>query len=192
LLARLSSPLASVKLKANFEVLETNVADNVEVTHRFLPQQGGSLGFSGIMEVMSKSINSLEKDPNIGLGLEFTSYTGIRIGLISASPALTGVITSQKEFEVPDGACYGPGYRLRLFDNVLNTYLPDPINTVESISGNVLTMTNDFVTVLGANVSLYFADYDNSNGDQRAKYAYVAPDTGIFVIDNSKAYQIIF
>lgn len=192
LLSRLSTPRATISLKTHFNKFDVNVADNVRVTHRYLPQQGAGLGFSDILEVMSKSVNSLERDPNIGFGLEFTSYTGIRLGLVSPSPALTGTITDQKTFDVPDGSCYEVGYKLRLFNNVNNVYFPDPVNTIVDITGNTITMENDWVTPLGANVSLYFADYDNSSGNQRARYAYTAPNTGVFAIDGSKAYQIIF
>ena len=141
---------------------------------------------------MSKGVGGLATSPSISFGLEFTSYTGIRIGLISPSPKLDLTITNQKTFEVPNGTCYGVGYRLLLFDNVNNIYFNDALNTIEEINGNIITMADNWVTILGANVSLYFANYDDSNGDQRAQFAYTAPDTNVFLIDNSKAYEIIF
>ena len=192
LLARFSTPRAAIKAKTHLNRLAINVADNVQLTTRYLPQQGGGLGFNGVLEVMSRNVSGLHRGATIAWGLEFTSYTGIRLGLISPSPKLNLTVTSQNTFEVPDGTCYKVGYALELFDNINNLYFTDAVNTVASISGNFLTMTTDWVTVLGAGVSLYFDDYDASNGDQRAQYAYTAPDTGIFVNDGSKAYQIIF
>jgi len=192
LLNRFSTPKAQVKVKTHFNRFFINIADNTRLTHRFLPQEGGTLGFSDTLEVMSKGVAGLHVGASINFGLEFSSYSGIRIGLIAPSPKLDLTITDQKTFLVPDGSCYGVGYRCILFDNINNVYLGDPINTVAEINGNELTFTDDFVTPLGSNISLYFTDYDNANGDQRAKYAFTAPNTGVFDVDNSKAYQIIF
>jgi len=192
LLTRFSTPKAQIKVRTHFNRFGINIADNVRLTHRYLPQEGGSLGFSDTLEVMSKAVSGLHSGATISLGLEFSSYSGIRIGLISPSPKLDLVITDQKTFTVPDGSCYKVGYRCVLFDNVNNTYFGDPVNEITKVDGNVLTFKDDWVTILGANVSLYFTDYDNASGDQRAVYAWVAPDTGVFLIDGSKAYQIIF
>lgn len=192
LLGRFSTPKAQVKVRTHFNRFNINVADNVRLTHRFLPAQGGSLGFIDTLEVMSKSVSGLQSDSSITFGLEFSSYSGVRIGLIQPSPKLNLAITDQKTFTVPDGSCYGVGYFLTLWDNVNNIPFTDAPNEVASIVGNVLTMKDDFVTVLGSNVSLYFADYEKSSGNQRAEYAYTAPDTNIFSIDGSKAYQILF
>lgn len=191
LLGRFSTPKASVKVKTHFNRFGINIADAVRVVHRYLPQSGGSLGFNGIMEVMTKSTTGFDKSAKVNFNLEFSSYTGIRLGLISPSPKLDLSIIDQKTIEVPDGSCYEVGYRVRLFNNVTNVYHSDPINEIVAIDGNILTMANEFTTVLNQNSSLYFADYDNSSGNQRARYSYVAPDTGFFV-DDSKAYQIIF
>ena len=141
---------------------------------------------------MSKSVSGLHSGATITFGLEFSSYSGIRIGLISPSPKLNLAITDQKTFTVPDGTCYSVGYRCVLFDNINNVYFSDPVNEITGINGSVLTFKDDWVTPLGANVSLYFTDYDNASGDQRAIYAWASPDTGVFTIDGSKAYQIIF
>lgn len=192
LLARFSTPKAQIKAKTHLNRLGINIAENVRLTHRYLPQEGGSLGFSDTLEVMSKSVSGLHRGASITFGLEFSSYTGIRIGLISPSPKLDLAITDQRTFTVPDGSCYGLGYRVVLFDNVNNIYFSDPVNEIIEINGNVLTMKDNFITTLGPNVSLYFANYDNASGDQRAKYAWSAPNTGVFEIDGSKAYQIIF
>ena len=192
LLTRLSTPKASIKVRTHFDQFDINIASNVRLTHRHLPQSGGGLGFSDTLEVMSKTVSGLEFGANITFGLEFSSYTGIRFGAISPSPKLDLAITDQKTFTVPDGSCYRVGYRLLLFDNVNNLYFADPVNIVADVTGDVITMEDNWVTTLGSNVSLYFADYDDSNGDQRARFVYIAPDIGLFVIDGSKAYQIIF
>lgn len=192
LLARFSTPKAQVKAKTHFNRFGINIADNVRLTHRYLPQEGGSLGFSDTLEVMSKSVSGLHSGATITFGLEFSSYSGIRIGLISPSPKLNLAIIDQKTFTVPDGSCYGVGYRCVLFDNVNNTYFSDPVNEITKIEGNVLTFKDEWTTTLGTNVSLYFTDYDNASGDQKAIYAWTAPNTGVFEIDGSKAYQIIF
>lgn len=192
LLSRFSTPKAQIKTKTHFNRFNINVADNVRLINRFLPQAGGTLGFNDTLEVMSKTVSGLHSGATITFNLEFSSYTGIRIGLISPSPKLDLAITDQKTFEVPDGACYGLGYWCLLFDNVNNIYFSDVKNKIIAIDGNIITFENDWTTPLGANVSLYFTGYDDASGDQKAIYAWTAPETGVFEIDGSKAYQVIF
>lgn len=192
LLARLSTPTPTIKVQTHLSNYDINLAEDVRLVHRYLPQQGGGLGFNDVMEVLSKGVSGLEKGSTVNFTLEFTSYTGIRLGLISPSPKLDLLITDQKTFTVPDGDCYRQGYRLRLFDNVNNVYFSDPVNTILSVVGNVVTMENNFTTILGVNVTLKLSGYDEASGSQRARYAYISPDAGVFTIDNSKSYQIIF
>ena len=70
------------------------------------------------------------------------------------------------------------------------------MNTIESISGNFLTFVDAWVTTLGSNVDLYFADYIDSNADQQAQFAYTCNDTNVFTGATSAggglpAYKII-
>lgn len=191
LLARFGTPTASINITTHLNRFNANAGDNVRLTHRYLPASGGGLGFSEVLEVASKSFRGLATNASINFKLVFTSFTGIRIGLIAPAPLLTGVITSQSEFEVPDGACYGVGYCVRLWDEVTGNYTADPINQITEIDGNTIKVATPFVTTLGPTIRLKFCDYDNASNDQRGKYAFIAPNTGVFASDGSGAYQII-
>lgn len=189
LLARLATPQASVQATAHFKESDHEVGDDVLVTHRYLPQQGASLGMSDQMEIMSRAI-----DFNTGLvryKLEFTSYHGIRLGLIAPSPNISTIV-SQSIITVPDGACYEVGYKVRLWDYTAQTYFADPINEIIAISGNQLTFGTAWATTLSTGYKIKFATYDDSSDLQRARYAYVGPNAGTFTIDGSKTYQITF
>jgi len=190
LLARLSTPRAKVGLTAHLDTLVNEPGDNVRVVHRFLPTQGGALGFSEILEVMSKGISGYDSNAKNKFNLEFSSYTGIRIGLIAPSQNI-GTVTDQKTFTVADASQYLVGGRYRLRDTLTNDYTTDPVNEIIDITGNTITMQTDFTTTLVSTLKLAHATYSQSSGDQRAKYAYIAPNTNLFP-DSSKGYQILF
>lgn len=191
LLARFASPKAEITVNTHFSNYSSETGDNIRLSHRYLPASGGGLGFSEILEVASKSVSGLASNARIQFKLVFTSFTGVRIGLIAPAPLLTGSITNQKQFEVPDGSCYQVGYCVRLWDEVAGDYTADSNNTITDVTGNIVTVQNNFVTTLGPTIRLKFCDYDNSSPEQRARYAYIAPNTGTFVSDGSAAYQIV-
>jgi hypothetical protein len=139
------------------------------------------------------------KNGRVKLRLEFTSYTGIRIAFIAPSPKITD-ITDQKTFTVNDASLLRVGYVMRLFEDgpldidlnpTEGSYLPDLPNVIESIVGNIVTMRDAFTTTLSVGLWFKFADYDNVSAEQKARYAFVGPNTGFFV-DGSKTYQIVF
>ena len=164
------------------------VGDKIRVTAKHLPQQGGGKGMSSIVEIISRSVNT--STGVVKLGFSFTSYSNIRAGLISPSPFLNLTITNQKTFEVPNPALYKVGYALRLWDYANSVYYADPVNTIASISGNFITMTNDWSTTLTSNAVLFFADYNDTTDEQKAKYAFIVDNTDFFA-DGIKGYQII-
>ena len=51
-------------------------------------------------------------------------------------------------------------------------------------------MVDDWVTTLTSNAVLFFADYDEVNEEQKARYAFTVDNTDFFA-DGSKGYQII-
>jgi hypothetical protein len=197
LLARLSTARGFITATVTAKGSALQAGGNVQLVHRYLPQQGGTLGFSDRVEVMSRDVNL--NDVTVKLGLEFTSYTGIRLAFIAPSPRITNVI-SQNQIEVDDASCLRKGYVMRLFKDgaddiegnpTIGSYLPDDANVIQSIDGNIVTMTDDFVSTLGTDIVLKFADYDNASEEQRARYGFIGENSGFFN-DGSKVYQIIF
>ena len=187
-LSRFSSPKAEVSLSAFMQSFKNNIGDKIRVTAKHLPQEGGGRGMSSIVELVKRSVNT--STGVLKLGFRFTSYTNIRSGLISPSPFLNLAITSQQSFDVPDGSIYKSGFALRLFDYASNAYYPDNVNYIQSVSGNTITMQNDFSTTLSSNAVLFFANYDECNEEQKAVYSFICDNTDFFA-DGSKGYQII-
>lgn len=188
LLLRLSTPRGKITVRSFFDQSELNVGDKIVLEHRYLPKQGGSLGVTDQLEIMSKSLDL--KQGRVSFRLEYTSFTGIRLAYIGPSPKITAVI-DQKTFEVPDGSCYVAGMALRLFDKVTATYYPDVINFIEEVNGNTITMANDFTTILTTNITVKMADYNSNSNVQNSRYASIGENSGKFD-DDTKSYQIIF
>lgn len=187
-LERFSTPRTTVSCTSFMSTSLYNIGDKVLVSSSELPQEGGGLGMSSVLEIMSKGINFTTG--LVKYNLRFTSYTNLRRGAISPSPLISAA-PAQNRITVPDGTCYEVGYKLKLWNNLTGLYTTDPVNTVLEIIGNDLIFENDWTTVLpSSNLYLFFADYDESSDLQLAKYAYIAPNTDFFA-DGTKAYQIV-
>ena len=191
-LARFSTPRARIDTTGLMKTSLVNVGQKVRYTTSELPQEGGALGMSSVVEVLEKGISA--QTGLVKFKLIFTSYSNLRIGLIAPSPILDLAIVDQKTFNVPDGSCFEKGYVLRLKRVSTNSIIPpatEPDNVVSSVDGNQITMENDFVTTLDSDIRLKFVPYDRASITQRARYAFACPNTGFFD-DGSKGYQIIF
>jgi hypothetical protein len=197
LLSRLSTARGKIDFTAQLDASIYPVGTNIQLIHRYLPQQGGTLGFSDRLEIMSRDLDL--KNGRVRIRLEFTSYTGIRIAFIAPSPKITA-ITDQKTFTVDDGSLLRKGYVMTLFedgpldlegDPTPGSYLPDSPNVIESVVGNVVTMREEFTSTLEVGLWLKFADYDHASEEQKARYAFIGPNSGVFD-DGSKTYQIVF
>lgn len=186
LLARTKNPRASMSVNMFLSQSDLAIGDDISLTHRYLPQQGGGLGMSDQrLEIMS---NAFDFDRGIVKNkVEFTSFSGLRYGLIAPSPLIQTVI-DQKTFTVPDGTLYKAGYFLQLFDT---DYLPDAPNEIESIDGNQITMEDAFTTPLTTSLTVKFPCYDDASGIQRSKYMWIGFNTGFFA-DGTKSYEILF
>lgn len=188
LLNRLSSARGAITLEATLGSFGLNVGDSVLVTHRYLPKQGAGLGISDQLEVMSRSIDL--ESATLKFKLEYTSFTGLRVPFIAASPKISSVI-DQKTFEVPDGSCYGPGHALSLWSDDTMGYYPDAVNFIEEINGNIITMVNNFSTLLTTDIRLKMSDYLSTITDQQNRNAFIG-NNGANFEDDTKSYSILF
>lgn len=187
-LARLATARGSVKIRAHIDATEVPIGKNALIAHRYLPQEGGSLGMSQQLEIQSNAVD-LSK-AIVTLNLEFTSYSGIRAAFIAPSPFISNIV-DQKTFSVPDGNCYRVDDVLLLWDSLTRDYFPDLINVIESIDGNIITMKNDWTTPLLETAKLKVADFEDASALQKARFAFVGDNSGSFP-DGSKSYQILF
>ena len=189
LLARTKNVQSDIKVNSFFSNASLKIGDDVSVTHRFLPQQGGSLGMADQrLEIMSKAFDFDSK--RVSFKLQFTSFSNLRVGLISPSPYISSV-TDQRTFDVPDGSQYKAGYFLRLWDVVNNQYYPDSAIEIASVVGNTITMKSNFSTTLTTSIKIYFPSYSQSSDLQKGKYIYAVDNTNFFG-DGTKGYEIIF
>ena len=197
LLGRLSTARGKINVTSHFGASNYEIGGNVQLVHRFLPQQGGTLGFSDRLEIMSRSIDLAKA--TVKTSLEFTSYTGIRLAFIAPSPRIVSVV-DQKTIVVDNADCLKEGFSIKLFKDgpldglnnpTIGSYLPDDANLIQSITGNEVTFTSDFVSVLGTDITLKMSDYDLASEEQKARYGFIGFNTGFFA-DGSKSYQIIF
>lgn len=184
LLSRLSTPRGDIQVKSKFDNADLNIGSKVLLTQRYLPQQGAGLGMSEQLEIIGRGFDFIDK--LVDFNLEFTSFAGLRIGLIAPSPLPTSVI-SQTEFEVPDAKCY------RVSDVI---YIEGASGDMKSITGvdnttNRITIGSPFSTTVTTSTRIKIADYDNASEFQKARYAFISPNSGFFA-DGLKAYQIVF
>ncbi len=189
-LSRLASPLGEIGVSTQFDKANINIGENVNLVHRYLPQQGGGLGLNAQLEVVSRAVDLTAGKAD--LKLAYTSYANLRIGLIAPSSNLTG-ITNQSVFTVAlsEAPCWLAGYKVVLYNRVTNAFLPDPVNEIASVVGNTITMVNAWTTTLSTDFVLRFAPYDQATSSQTALYAFAGFNSGFFT-DGTKSYQIIF
>ena len=159
--------------------------------NRFLPQTGGTLGLDAVMEVLEKGIDW--ERGSIRWKLVYTSYSNLRFALIAPSPFID-TVTSQSIVTVPsgEGDCLRVGWKVLLWDDLNKVYFGDPINTITEISGDTITFENAWTTTLvaGTSMKFRFAGYNETIGNQKAKYGSVGP-TGTTFDDGTQNYQII-
>ena len=184
LLARLSSARAGIKVRTQFDMSDFNIGDKVQFSNRYLPQQGGGLGMSEQLEVLSRAIDW--DQGRVQFNLEFTSYQGIRVGLIAPSP-LIDTVNSQTEFVLATGAgnCYRVGDVIWIDGN------SGDYRTITAISGDTITIGSPFLTATLVGDRVKIAPYDLASPFQRSRYAFIVGPTGFFD-DNTKGYQILF
>ena len=186
-LARFSTPLVFITATTSMKVSLFNVGDKIRFTNKHLPQAGGGLGLSAILEILQVGVNYSSGEVKIKMA--YTSYSNTRFGFISPSPLISN-IQDQKTFDVPDGSCYKVGWRFQLWDTVSKSYVGDPVNEIANIDGNTITMLNDFTTTLTTDMEFHFANYNDLTAEQIAKYCAIADNTNIFD-DDAVAYKII-
>ena len=188
LLARLSTTQNNIEATTFLSTSYLEVGDDVSVTHRYLPQQGGGLGMAGSrLEIMSMAPDF--ENGRVRYTLQPTSFSNIRIAYISPVSLLSSIV-DQSTFSVDDGSCYKVGYSLQLFDTVLNSYIGED-SVIVGINGNELTVSPPFVTTLTSTIAVHFSDYGSTSSIQNGNFGSIGENSGIFD-DGVKVYEIYF
>ena len=180
LLARLSTSQADIRATTLFSNAEINVGDEINLVHRYLPDEGGTLGISDTLEVISRGFD-LNKG-TVKYSLAYTSFTGLRIGVIAPTEVVVSV-TANDVFDIRAGAgvCFKVGFCI-----IIN----GEERTIINIATDTLTVNSPFTTInIGDTVK--FCDIDKQSAEQSALFASIA-DGDTFIFDGSKAYAITF
>lgn len=188
LLARLSIPTPEISVKTQIDKSLLNIADKSLFESNLLPDANGNLNFASELEVVNRAINYQTGD--VSLKLAFTSFTGIRSCYIAPSDTIQS-ITSQKVVTLGAGRgdLWEAGFQVRLWNNLTNSYEPDSVNEIESITGDQITFVNNWATVLTTDHRIKFADYDDCNKSQK-RYCFIG-DNSLDFADGGKRYSIL-
>ena len=179
LLARLSTSQTTIAFQTLFSNADLEIGDEILLQHRFLADQGGGLGISDEVEIISRGYD-LNRG-QIQFSVSYTSFTGSRFGLIAPSSPIVAV-NSSTEFDLGvEAAFYETGFVV-----VINAQ----VRTIISIVGDVITVNTATTASIGDLV--LFADYDLASDGQKAQFAYISQDETGFPSDGGKSYQISF
>lgn len=190
LLARIARPTPEVQVNTQLDKSLQNVGDKAFVVSTKIPAADGTLNFSSLLEIISRSIN-LEK-ADVQFKMAFTSFTNIRSGFIAPSDNVVTVV-SQKKITIASGrgARYQVGQYMRLWNNVGQVYFADAPNKIVDITGDSITFENNWTTVLVVtNHRMRFADY-NDSVDSQKRYCYIS-DNGADFADGKQTYKVTY
>jgi hypothetical protein len=188
LLNRLSMPTPEITLNTQIDKSEIGVLDRVMLNTSKLPNFDGSINFSNEVEVISKGINQATGD--VAFKLVFTSGSQNRFCYIAPSDRVLSS-AAFNEVTIPSGrgAMYRAGWAMRLYDNDAREYVVgEPVNYIESIDGDVITFSNDFIQHPTDSHRIKFADYDEVIDDQK-RFCFISAGGANFS-DAKKTYVI--
>lgn len=188
MLARLSIPNPEISLTTHINKSLLNVGSKARLETTKIPNDSGQLNFAEELEVVSRSVNYETGD--VTFKLAFTSFTGVRSCYLAPSDTFA-VITSQSVAEVGAGrgAFWRAGWKVKLWDNNLNAYTADAVNTIESIDGDEITFENAWSTTITTHHRLKFCDYDDATNEQK-RYCFISNNSEQPFSDNKKPYRI--
>ena len=180
MLARLSGAQTEISIRTFFKNSLLDVGSKVRFKHRYLLSTSGSSTIDDDMEVISRGYDLNKGVITLKLAYTSVSTLGLRIGLIAPSPLIISV-TSQSEFEVPNGSHYGIGYEILINGEQ---------RTITNIVGNIITVGVAF-TAISIDDRVKFVDYDLLSQAQKLRYA----STGVIgdnFLDGLPPYNISF
>ena len=189
LLLRLSTPKPEVEVKAFISKGLLNVGDKGRLETILLPNGFGDLNFASDMEIVNRAINY--QTGEVKLKLAYTSYTDVRLGFISPADTFL-TINGQDDVEIAAGRgdFYQVGWRMRLWNNALNEYESDAVNSIASITGDNITFEDAWSTTLTTDHRMIFADYDQVVSSQK-RYAFACSNDSDDFSVTEKSYKIV-
>jgi hypothetical protein len=190
LLARLALPTPEVSINTQIDKSLQALGDKAFLVSSKIPAADGTLNFSSLLEILSRSIDVTKGD--VSFKLAFTSFTNIRSGFIAPSDTVVSVI-SQKKITVASGrgAQYKVGWVMKLWNSLSLVYESDAANTIESIVGDTITFTNNFATTLLTTHKIRFGIYDEVTESQK-RFCFLSAAGANFTADNKPTYKVTY
>ena len=187
-LNRFKTPFAQISTATFLKTYKTPVGGKVNFTHSDLPKPGGGIGLNNELEILKKSIDYATAQ--VKPIYVFTSYRNVRRGLIAPHGDVATVIASNKvTLSSGQGALLKTGWVLQLYSSVTCLLLEPTLSEITIIDGDNITFNNNFTNLAAGTTRLRFAGYNDSSADQKARYAYIVTNSGLFA-DGSGGYQI--
>lgn len=189
IMARFSTPQSQIDVTQFLKTYKTPPGDKVNFTHTDVPSPGGGLGLNNELELLKRALDYSKG--TVKASYVFTSYVNLRRGLIAPCDNVVSIIDT-KTITVGSGrgALYKRNYVFNLYDNTTCLQVGGVQNNViDSIVGDVITFKNAWTGLVAGSTKIRFADYDDSSGDQTARYAYIVGPSGLFS-DGSGGYKI--
>jgi len=189
LLNRLSKPTPEITLNTQIDKSLYSVLDRILVNTSQIPAPDGSTNFDSELEIITRAINYQTGD--VQFKLVYTSSSIDRLGFISPSDTILSN-SSQKivTLSAGRGDQYLVGWKMRLWDNTLNEYTSDAVNTITAISSDNITFENNFsTTIIPGRHRIKFADYDEVVSDQK-RYAFIIKQNDQVFFDGKRRYII--
>lgn len=187
---RFAYPKPQIDVNAHLSASSWGLLEKAPLDSNQIPTIDGDLNFYDSVEVLQKAINYQTGD--VRFQLSCTQFTGLRVCFIAPSDTITAV-TNQKTVTVGAGrgTQYRVGWKMRLYSNASRNWLADPVNTIASISGDVITFENDWTTTLVATThKITFADYDQV-AEQQKRFCFIS-DNGNTFTDGLPSYLISY
>jgi hypothetical protein len=188
LLSRLSFPTPEISCTTHIAKSLLNIGDKTRLETSQIPNSTGRLNYAEELEVISRAINY--QTAEVTLKLAYTSFTGTRSCYIAPSDTLFS-ITSQSivNFASGRGTLWREGWKVRLWNNNTMAYESDAVNTISSISGDVITFEDAWATVLATHHRIKFADYGKAVSDEK-RYGFIDINNSDFP-DGGKQYKVL-
>jgi hypothetical protein len=190
-LNRFKTPQAKIEVTQFLSTYSTPVGDKVNFTHPDIAN-AGVRGLNAELELLKKAIDYAQGV--VKASYVFTSYFNIRRGLIAPCKTVTEVLASNTlRIGVDEGKYYKIGFSIRLWDLTNDEFFNEPTNYITNIikdaGGDILVFENDWINAAASTTAIRFGLYATASDDQKSRYAFIVPDSGIFA-DGTGGYKI--
>lgn len=186
-LKRFSYPRGTVAFNTQMSASQWLIGEDPLVVSDTLPTTSGDLNFANTLEIVEKSLNFETGD--VRYQLVFNQFTGVNVCYLAPSDTIDTVTSqTQVEFAAGRGDLWRSGWKVRLWNNLTNDYEADDVNTILSVTADVIVFEDAWATTLTTDHRIKFADYEDVT-EQQKKFCFINC-TGDDFPDGKTPYQM--